>query len=139
MNNVCLLGRLVKDPNVVEYGKGKDAGLCARITVAVQRDKDNADFISCVAFGKTAELIDTYFSKGSRIALEGRIQTGRYEDKEKVTHWTTDVVIMRLHFCDSKKTDTPDDFDDIDEDDLPFDEKEDKKKSTRRTSGRSRR
>ena len=136
MNNVCLLGRLVKDPNVVEYGKGEDAGLCARITVAVQRNKDNADFISCVAFGKTAELIDTYFTKGSRIALEGRIQTGKYRDKEKVTHWTTDVVIMRLHFCDSEKTEAPDDFD---EDDLPFDEKEDKKKSTRRTSGRSRR
>lgn len=136
MNNVCLLGRLVKDPNVVEYGKGEDAGLCARITVAVQRNKDNADFISCVAFGKTAELIDTYFTKGSRIALEGRIQTGKYGDKEKVTHWTTDVVIMRLHFCDSEKTEAPDDFD---EDDLPFDEKEDKKKSTRRTSGRSRR
>ena len=112
MNSVCLLGRLVKDPNVAEYGKGKDAGLCARITLAVQRDKDNADFISCVAFGKTAELIDTYFSKGSRLALEGRIQTGKYEDKDNVTHWTTDVVITRLHFCDSKKTDTPDDFDD---------------------------
>lgn len=136
MNSVCLLGRLVKDPNVVEYGKGKDAGLCARITVAVQRDKDNADFISCVAFGKTAELIDTYFSKGSRIALEGRIQTGKYEDKDNVTHWTTDVVIMRLHFCDSKKTDAPDDFDDEEEDDLPPDWKKEKKNS--RTSGRSR-
>ena len=136
MNSVCLLGRLVKDPNVVEYGKGKDAGLCARITVAVQRDKDNADFISCVAFGKTAELIDTYFSKGSRIALEGRIQTGKYDDKDKVTHWTTDVVIMRLHFCDSKKTDTPDDFDDP-EDELPPDWQKEKKSG--RTSGRSRR
>lgn len=136
MNSVCLLGRLVKDPNVIEYGKGKDAGLCARITVAVQRDKDNADFISCVAFGKTAELIDTYFSKGSRIALEGRIQTGKYEDKDKVTHWTTDVVIMRLHFCDSKKTDTPDDYDDP-EDELPPDWQKEKKSG--RTSGRSRR
>lgn len=136
MNSVCLLGRLVKDPNVVEYGKGKDAGLCARITVAVQRDKDNADFISCVAFGKTAELLDTYFAKGSRIALEGRIQTGKYEDKEKVTHWTTDVVISRVHFCDSKKTETPEDYVDP-EDELPPDWQKEKKSS--RTSGRSRR
>lgn len=136
MNNVCLMGRLVKDPNMVEYGKGKDAGLSARITVAVQRDKDNADFISCVAFGKTAELIDTYFVKGSRIALEGRIQTGSYEDKDGNKRYTTDVVISRIHFCDSKKTETPDDYDDP-EDDLPPDWQKEKKSG--RTSGRSRR
>lgn len=136
MNSVCLLGRLVKDPNVVEYGKGKDAGLCARITVAVQRDKDNADFISCVAFGKTAELIDTYFSKGSRIALEGRIQTGSYEDKDGNKHYTTDVIISRVHFCDSKKTETPEDYDDPD-DELPPDWQKEKKSG--RNNGRSRR
>lgn len=137
MNSVCLLGRLVKDPNVVEYGKGKDAGLCARIKLAVQRDKDNADFIDCVAFGKTAELIDTYFSKGSRLALEGRIQTGSYGDKDGNKHYTTDVIISRIHFCDSKKTEAPDDYDDP-EDDLPPDWQKKEKKSGR-TSGRSRR
>lgn len=103
MNNVCLIGNLTRDPECKEYGKGKDKGLCARFTVAVSRDKDNTDFISCVAFGKTAELIDTYFTKGRKIGVEGRIQTGSYENKKGDTVYTTEVVISRVHFCDSKK------------------------------------
>lgn len=105
MNQVCLIGRMTKDAQVSEYGKGKDAGLVARFTLAVDRASkdDTADFISCVAFGKTAELIDFYLSKGSKIGVSGSIQTGRYEDKEGNTHYTTDVIVTRLDFCDSKK------------------------------------
>lgn len=118
MNNVCLLGRLVKDPDIREYGKGKDTGLCARITVAVDRNKEETDFISCVAFGKTAELLDTYFKKGKRIALEGRIQTGSYEDKDGNKRYTTDVVISRIHFCDSKAEASAEEEDE--EEEIPF-------------------
>lgn len=104
MNQVSLIGRMTKDAQVSEYGKGKDTGLVARFTLAVDRGKDDtADFISCVAFGKTAELIDTYLGKGSKIGVSGSIQTGRYEDKEGNTHYTTDVIVTRLDFCDSKK------------------------------------
>ena len=80
MNQVCLIGRMTKDAQVTEYGKGKDAGLVARFTLAVDRSSkdDTADFISCVAFGKTAELIDTYLVKGSKIGVSGSIQTCKY-------------------------------------------------------------
>lgn len=105
MNNVCLMGNLTKDPSVNEYGKGKDTGLCARLTIAVRRNADETDFISCVAFGKTAEMIDSYVSKGDKIAIEGRIQTGSYDDKDGNKRYTTDVVISRVHFAGSKKKD----------------------------------
>ena len=108
MNNVNLIGRLTRDPALTEYGKGKNAGLLARFTVAVRRDADNADFISCVAFGKTAELIDEYFSKGSQIGITGSIQTGKYEDKDGDTHYTTDVVARQIDFVGSKKDDEED-------------------------------
>lgn len=101
MNNVCIIGRLTKDVDLKEYGKGKDKGLMCRFTVAVQRDKDNADFISCVAFGKSAEFIDAYFVKGSRIGIEGRLQSGKYETEEGETRYTLDVIVSRTHFADS--------------------------------------
>ena len=116
MNNVCLLGRLVKDPDVRQYG----SGLYARVTVAVDRNKEETDFISCVAFDKTAELLDTYFKKGKRIALEGRIQTGSYDDKEGKRHYTTDVVISRIHFCDSKAEASAEEEDEDEEVEVPF-------------------
>lgn len=124
MNNVCLMGNLTKDPIVNEYGKGKDAGLCARITLAVRRNADDTDFISCVAFGKTAEMIDSYVTKGDKIAIEGRIQTGSYEDKDGNTRYTTDVVISRVHFAGSKKKD---DAEEVDEE-IPFKERKSNKR-----------
>ena len=104
MNQVCLIGRLTKDPELKEYGKGKDAGCLVRFTLAVDRSSkdDAADFISCIAFGKTAELIDTYLGKGSKIGISGSIQTGSYE-REDGKRYTTDVIVTRLDFCDSKK------------------------------------
>lgn len=103
MNNVNLIGRLTRDPALSEYGKGKNAGLLARFTLAVRRDADNADFISCVAFGKTAELIDQYMTKGSQLGVSGSIQTGKYEDKEGDTHYTTDVIVRQIDFIGSSK------------------------------------
>lgn len=98
------MGRLTKEP-VTRYTVGENTTSVTRFTLAVdRRTKDNkADFISCTAFGKTAEFIDKHFTKGSRMALEGRIQTGSYQDKDGKTVYTTDVVAESVYFCESKK------------------------------------
>ena len=134
MNSVQLLGRLVRDPEV-RYTQGENATSVARFTVACNRkykknSEQEADFISCVAFGKTAEFIERYFNKGSSIALNGRIQTGSYTNKDGAKVYTTDVVVESLEFVGKKSDDNSadtskqnDDFmnipDDIDEN-LPF-------------------
>lgn len=109
MNKVSIVGRLVRDPDV-RYSQGENSTAVARFTVAVDRrfKKDGeatADFISCVSLGKTAEFVEKYFFKGSRIGLSGRIQTGSYEkDGQKV--YTTDVFVEEVEFVDSKSSGT---------------------------------
>lgn len=105
MNKAILHGRIARDPDVRTTQSGQTV---ARTSIAVDRGKskdgkDNgADFISCVAWGKTAELLGSYFPKGKEILAEGRIQTGSYEkDGKKV--YTTDVVLDRVEFCGSAK------------------------------------
>ena len=101
MNSVALTGRMARDPEV----RYTDGGVSiARFTVAVNRRKreDPADFISCIAFGKTAELIEKYFHKGMRIGLNGRIQTGSYENKEGRKVYTTDIIAEAVEFLDNK-------------------------------------
>ena len=103
-NVVVLVGRIVRDPEV-RYTPSQTA--VARFTVAVDRPfaRDNeqtADFISCVAFGKSAEFIEKYFTKGKPIGLTGRIQTGSYTNKDGVKVYTTDVVAERVEFVGSK-------------------------------------
>ena len=126
MNHVTLMGRLTKDPELKYSQAGK--AYC-RFTVAVNRDfnKDEADFINCLAFGKTAETIAEWLGKGRRIALQGRIQTGNYENKngEKVN--TFEVVEDRFEFVDSARSETSknqsySNNDDVldDNDDFPF-------------------
>lgn len=102
MNSVILIGRLTRDPEV-RYG-AQSQNAVARFTLAVDRGgKDRngedrgADFISCVCFGKTAELVEKYIVKGRQIAVQGRIQTGKYE-KDGRTVYTTDVVADRVEF-----------------------------------------
>lgn len=103
MNKVMLMGRLTRD---VEMREGNTA--VARFSVAVNRRFKNAegnydaDFINCVAFGKTAEFISKFFGKGSMIAVVGRIQTGSYTNQEGNKVYTTDVVIDEAHFCGGK-------------------------------------
>ena len=106
MNKVILMGRLTKDPDV-HINNDKTV---VRFNLAVDRrfkteGGQAADFPSCVAFGKTAEFISKYFHKGMKIALEGRIQTGDYTDKDGVKHYTTDVIAENVEFAESKKTD----------------------------------
>lgn len=112
MNNVSLIGRLVRDPEIRTYG---DDGVIARYTLAVDRgDKDhNADFINCICFGKTADFVDKYLFKGTKIAVTGRIQTGNYTNKEGQKVYTTDIIVNSHYFCESKFTN----YDDVEEDD----------------------
>lgn len=103
MNTVALLGRLTADLDLRKAGKSKDAVSVVNYTLAVSRiGSEEADFIRCVAFGKTAEFMSEYLKKGSRIAVTGRIQTGKYEDKDGKTVFTTEVITDRVDFADGK-------------------------------------
>lgn len=103
MNTVALLGRLTADPELRKAGKQKDAVSVVNYTLAVSRiGSEEADFIRCVAFGKTAEFMESYLKKGSRIAVTGRIQTGQYEDKDGKTVFTTEVITDRVDFADGR-------------------------------------
>ena len=104
MNSVQLVGRFTADPDV----RYTDGGLSiARFRLAVDRrykkeGEQTADFINCVAFGKTAEFIEKYFQKGMRIGTNGRIQTGSYTNKDGNKVYTTDVVVENCEFVESK-------------------------------------
>ena len=108
MNTVILMGRLTKDP-VIRYSQGEKPTCIARFNLAVDRrfkrdgDEQTADFISCVAFGKTGEFIEKYASKGVKFVVEGRIQTGSYTNQEGAKVYTTEVVVEQAEFAESKK------------------------------------
>ena len=108
MNNVILMGRLTKDPELRQTPNG--VANC-RFTVAVNRRFKNqqtgeyeADFITCTAWRQTAEFITRYFKKGSMICVQGSIRTGSYQDKNHsdVTHYTTEVMVDNAEFTGSK-------------------------------------
>lgn len=106
MNKVILMGRLTRDPEV-RYTQGDGAMAIARYTLAVdrrfKRDSENtADFISCVAFGKTGEFAEKYLKKGTKILVSGRIQTGSYTNKDGIKVYTTDVIVEEHEFAESK-------------------------------------
>lgn len=111
MNKVVLMGRLTKDPDV-RYTEGSDSKAIARYTLAVDRKtKDangnrQADFITCVAFGKSGEFAEKYLHKGMKICISGRIQTGSYTNKDGNKVYTTDVVVEEHDFCEGKSTDS---------------------------------
>lgn len=106
MNKVILLGRLTRDPEV-RYSQGADSMAIARYTLAVDRrfkreGDQSADFIGCVAFGRSAEFAEKYFHQGLKVLVTGRIQTGSYTNKEGRKVYTTDVVIEDQEFVESK-------------------------------------
>ena len=106
MNKVILMGRLTRDPEV-RYSQGDTPTAIARYTLAVDRRtrKDgeaSADFISCVAFGKSAEFAEKYLHKGTKLVITGRIQTGSYTNKDGQKLYTTDVVVEDQEFAESK-------------------------------------
>ena len=108
MNKVILIGRLCDEPEI-RYSQGENTTCVARYRLAVNRrfNKDGeqqADFISCVAFGKNGEFAEKYLHKGIKIAVTGRIQTGSYKNKDGNTVYTTDVVVEEQEFCESKSS-----------------------------------
>ena len=104
MNRTILIGRITKDTEIKETSNSSK--LC-QFTVAVDRkfkDKDGkrqADFISCLAWGKNAEFINKYFHKGSRIGIVGSIQTRSYADKDGKTVYVTEVVVDEAEFVEN--------------------------------------
>lgn len=109
MNRVILMGRLTRDPNI-SYSQSGDNMAIARFTLAVDRrgkrqdgaDQPTADFIGCVCFGRQAEFAEKYLSQGTKIAVQGRILTGSYTNKDGVKVYTTDVVLDDIEFAESK-------------------------------------
>ena len=108
MNKVILMGRLTRDPEVRRTA-GENANAVASYTLAVDRkykrdgDEQTADFIRCVAFGRSAEFVEQYLHKGTKMVVEGRIQTGSYTNADGVKVYTTDVIIENQEFAESKK------------------------------------
>jgi len=119
MNKVVLLGRLTRDPEIRQAGEIQ----ISNFTVAVNRRKKeqdhDADFIRCVAFGKTADVIGKYFYKGSQICITGHIQTGSFVHRDGYTVFTTDVIIEEFDFVD-KKQQRNDDWENAEALDDPF-------------------
>lgn len=112
MNRVILMGRLTRDPDV-RYSQGANGSMAvARYTLAVDRrrartdsgNEQTADFISCVAFGRSGEFAEKYLHQGTKIAITGRIQTGSYTNKEGQKVYTTDVVVEDQEFAESKSS-----------------------------------
>ena len=102
INNVTLVGRLTRDPELRKTGNGKSV---VNFTVAVNRqyNKDETDFITCVAWNHTADFMANYLSKGALVGLTGNIQTGSYEDNVSgKTVYTTDVMVNSLQALESK-------------------------------------
>lgn len=106
MNKWLGCGRLARDPEV-RYSQGDKPTAVARFTLAVDRkfktnDGQEADFISCIAFGKTAEFVEKYFTKGMKMIAEGHIQTGSYTNKDGQKIYTTDINVEQVEFAESK-------------------------------------
>lgn len=107
MNKWEGMGRLTRDPEV-RYTQGENAMCIARFTLAVDRrykhngEQQEADFISCVAFGKAGEFAEKYFRKGLKVVVVGRIQTGSYTDRDGKKVYTTDIVVEEQEFAESK-------------------------------------
>lgn len=105
LNFVALLGRITKD---LELKSTQNGTSVLQFTVAVDRDfvkqgeERQADFISCVAFKEVANHIATWFNKGRMIAVEGRLQTRSYEDKNGVKHYVTEVIVNKASFTGEK-------------------------------------
>ena len=124
MNKVILMGRLARDPEV-RYSQGSEPGegrsgngsakqtsgnplAIARYTLAVNRrmkknGETEADFINCVAFGKSGEFAEKYFKKGQMVSIVGRLQVRSWEDNEGKKRWSTDVIVEEQYFAESKK------------------------------------
>ena len=105
MNKVILMGRLTRDPDI-RYSQGENSTCVAKYSLAVDRrgKEKEADFISCVAFGKSGEFAEKYLKKGTKILVSGRIQTGSFTNKDGQKVYITDVVVEEHYFCEGKSS-----------------------------------
>lgn len=107
LNKVIIMGRLTADPELRSTQSGNSV---VQFTVAVDRsyrkpdEETQADFISCVAWKQTAEFVSRYFGKGRMIAIEGRLQTRTYDDKNGTRHYITEVIVDEVSFTGEPKT-----------------------------------
>ncbi len=130
MNNVALIGRITKDPEV-RYTAGNEPMAVAKFSIAINRPtkgENKADFPNIVCFGRLAENVEKWCSKGSRVGITGRIQTGSYENKEGKKVYTTEVLANNVEFLNPKseakqketEADVPEGFAAIEDEDIPF-------------------
>ncbi len=111
MNKVILIGRLTRDPEMRTTGSGVAV---TRFTVAVSRPynpqngQPQTDFIGCIAWRRQAENIAKYCTKGTQVAVEGRIQTGSYDGQDGQKHYTTDIIADSVTFLSSKNSSNTD-------------------------------
>jgi len=110
MNKWIGCGRLVRDAET-RYSQGENSTAVTKFTLAVDRrikkaNEADADFIGCVAFGKTAEFVEKYFSKGMKMIVEGHIATGNYLNKENVKIYTIEIMVENVEFAESKREDS---------------------------------
>ena len=124
MNKVVMCGNITRE---LEINQSQSGMSILKFSVALQRMKkdDGADFVNCIAFGKTAETINQYMSKGSKILFEGHVQTGSYDNKEGNKVYTTDFVVDRFEFvgggnASNTQSIPKDDFTPVDDGDMPF-------------------
>jgi len=108
MNSFHGIGRLVRD---VDFKTTQSGLAVSRFTIAIDRrakqdEEKKADFIPCTAFGKTAEFVNKYFSKGKKIVVMGRVQTGSYDNKDGVKIYTTDIMVDEVEFAESKQSES---------------------------------
>lgn len=136
MNRVCLIGRIARDIELTYIGQSQTA--CVKNSIAINRGKDRdgndkgADFIPVTVFGRQAENMDRYLRKGSRVAIEGHIQTGSYTTQNGDKRYTTDVIADRVEFIESlqsnsgnenrasNSSDIPEGFQAVSDSDIPF-------------------
>lgn len=131
MNHVVLVGRLTAEPEL-KYSSKDTSMAIVRYTLAIDRrfsKEEGVDFIRCVAFKKSAEFASKYFHKGKRVAVEGRLQTGEFTNKDGQKIPTVNVIIENQEFADAPAPKVPkveqeeaqiDGFTNIEKDELPF-------------------
>ena len=108
MNKVILMGRLTRDPDVRTTQGGKSV---ARMTLAVDRRKgadgqQDADFLALIAWEKIADIAGQYLHKGSKILVEGRLQSRSYDAQDGFKRYITEVIVSNIEFCESRKQET---------------------------------
>lgn len=101
MNSITLVGRVTADPDIRVANNGEQTTV-ANFTLAVYRNKDTTDFINCVAFRETAEMVEKYFTKGLRVAVNGSLNIDVLENKNGARSYYTKVIVRNVEICQSK-------------------------------------